>query len=116
MPITSEIKKSSVNRTARHGTGITGLTLELQLVHLQNMAILRDRIKKSLVDFNQPDIQTELMKSSGSLHSEIVILSGLLEEANTIFDFIVQKDFESPLAKDLYGYDPEDRIPTRSKF
>lgn len=101
MPITTEVKTSSANRRASRGTGITGLTLELQLVHLQNIAILRDKMKAFLL---------AVPMDRGS--SEI----DLITEAQTILDFIVQEDFQSPIANDLWGYDPNENLSRTAKY
>jgi len=95
MPITSEIKNSSANRLARRGHGITGLSLELQLVHLQNLAMLRDEVLAYL-------------KSEADLTTATIPMQKTL----AFLDFVVQQDFESPIADNLWNYDSEERLST----
>lgn len=99
MPLHPEIKKSTANRRAQRGSGLTGLTVEFQLVHLQNLAILRDELLNWHANHPEDD---ETLK--------------LVNKAYQVVDFIVQKDFESPIDSDLWGYDPQDRISASPKF
>lgn len=96
--MTSEIKKSTATRRAQRGSGLTGLTVEFQLVHLQNLAALRDDLLNWHMNHPQAD---DTLK--------------LIDRSYQVIDFIVQKDFESPVADDLWGYDPQDRISS-SKY
>lgn len=95
MPLTTEVKKSSVTRNARRNTGITGLSIELQLVHLQNLSIQRDKIAQYLKD-----------------ETEVTCVTEMLQDQLNFLNFIVQEDFPSPIAKDLYNYDPTERLST----
>jgi hypothetical protein len=50
------------------------------------------------------------MGTSGSLKVDTILMVGLLEEANKVLNFIVQNDFQSPIAKDLWEFDPNDSL------
>jgi hypothetical protein len=99
MPLTIEIKKSSATRNARRNTGITGLSIELQLVHLQNLSIQRDAIAQYLKN-----------------ETEVTCVTEMLQDQLNFLNFIVQEDFPSPLAKDLWGFDPEENLSRSSKY
>jgi len=94
----TEVKKSTATRSARRNSGITGLSIELQLVHLQNLSIQRDAIAQYLKNEEVPTCVTEI-----------------LQDQLAFLNFVVQEDFPSPIAKDLYNYDPTERLNT-SKY
>ena len=89
-------KTSSANRRAMRGSGITGLNLELQLVHLQNMAILRDNMQRFLSESPEKGDPLKMIE--------------MISEAHLILNFIVQEDFKSPVALDIWEFDPNDSL------
>lgn len=93
---TESTPKINLNRRARMSSGITGMTVEFQLVHLQNMSIRRDAAAKWLKNEPKVDETSELILS---LHN--------------IINSIVRQDFPSPVNDIIWEYDQEELLPSK---
>lgn len=85
--------KLTPNRRARMSSGLTGITVDFDLVHLQHISIKRDEIATMLSKELEPAKAMEL-----------------LSDLHLILDFIVQQDVPNPFTKGLFAINSDNSL------